>query len=78
MTTSPNTMPAVNVLVSQIALMVAAFKGNRSMRLGTTASIAETVPSVGSEDKYVESSTAPRTQPIDFIAVAKMVCAIIV
>ena len=59
-------MPAVKVLVSQIALMVSALKSRRGTGLGVTASIAE----------MVEVSTAPRNQPMNFTAMARIVCAI--
>jgi hypothetical protein len=77
MMTSPSTIPAVNVLASQIALMVGALRGRENTRWGATESTEEMVPSLGSVGTYVEVSTAPRSQPIDFIAVARM-CAIIV
>jgi hypothetical protein len=75
MITSPSTMPVVKVLASQIILMMDALKGRKSMRLGATTSVAETVPSPG-EDTYVEASTVPQGQPMDLIAVARVVCAI--
>ena len=63
MMTSPSTMPVVKVLVSLIALMTGdALKG--STRLGATVSLVETAPSPGSEDKFVEASVAPRSQPM--------------
>jgi hypothetical protein len=65
-------MPAVNVLVSgsQMTLMACALIGRKSHGLGATAPIA--VPSLGSEDTDVEASTALRSQPMDFIAVARV------
>ncbi len=67
---SPSITPAVKVLVSRIALRMGALNGHEIMRLGDSASIAETVPSLDSGD--------PRNQPIDCLAVARMTCAIIV
>lgn len=70
---SPSKTPPVRVFVSQIGSMVVAFKGCEGMRLGATASIAETALSLG----YVKASMAPRSQPMDVMAVArKLVCAI--
>jgi hypothetical protein len=75
--TSPNTMPAVNALVSRIALIVGAHKSRKYTRLGATESIEETAPSLGGVDTYVEVLTSPQSQPTDFIRVARM-CAMIV
>jgi hypothetical protein len=65
---SPSVMPAVKVLVSQITLMVGplALNGRKRHELAKyrTASIAETVPSLGSKD--------PQIRPTDLIAVTRM------
>jgi len=43
--------------------------------LGATVSITEAVPSAGDKDTWVEASTVPRSQPIKFIAMTRMMCA---
>jgi hypothetical protein len=53
-----------------MTLMVSALIGRRSKGLGATASVA--VLSLSSEDTDVKASTALRSQPVDFIAVARM------
>ena len=68
MMTSPSTMPAVKVSVSQIVLMVGALK----KRLEATMLLTETAPSLSSEATYVVVSMAARCQSVDFIAVARI------
>ena len=70
--TSPITMPAVIVLLSQISLIVDAVNGCKSMDLGVIAWITEMVPSLGGEDTYIEASTMPRSHPMKFIAIVRM------
>ena len=62
MMTSPSTMPAVKVLVSQIVLMVGALKNRNIARLEATVFLTEAT--------YVVVSMAARCQSVDFIGVA--------
>ena len=56
MITSPSTMPAVNVLFSQIASITGALVGRKSIGLGAK------------EDTDVEASTVRQSQLMDFIS----------
>lgn len=70
-------MHTINVLFPKIVLIVGVLHSCESMRLPMedTASTPEAVTPVNSEKTYVKASTVLQSQPVDFIVMAKMVCA---
>lgn len=78
MTSNPNKVHVIKVLVSTMALKVGALIGCKSMGLERIASVATTELLVGSKNvaTYVEASTASRSQSINFMTVARMMSAI--